>query len=340
MVLCLDPANGQKIWQKDYPSHTYQMSPDCNYATASPAADADGVIVTWTTPEEVTLLALDNDGKETWRRNLGPWASKLGSGTSPVIVGDVVFLANEQEEIRNQDGSLKVSPKGFLIGVSRKTGETRWQIDRRAGEFSSYSTPCLRQGEDGRIELVHASNVHGITGLDPATGKIKWEMPGQFQEFVGSAVADAGLVVVRDTHSSKSVRVMAVKPGDSAKGEKPSVIYDIPKRGIAVITPLIKDGRLFVWDGDGTVLCHRAATGEMVWRQRLGARFSGSPVWVNNRLYCISKEGEVFVLSAADKYELLARVPLGEPSFSTPAVAGGVMYLRTRTQLFSLGGKK
>ena len=44
--------------------------------------------------------------------------------------------------------------------------------------------------------------------------------------------------------------------------------------------------------------------------------------------------------NAADKFELLARVPLGESSYATPAVADGVMYLRTHSRLFSLGGKK
>jgi hypothetical protein len=54
-------------------------------------------------------------------------------------------------------------------------------------------------------------------------------------------------------------------------------------------------------------------------------------------LYCISKIGEVVVVSASDKFEVLARVPLGEPSFAAPAVADGVMYLRSRSRLFSLG---
>jgi hypothetical protein len=40
-----------------------------------------------------------------------------------------------------------------------------------------------------------------------------------------------------------------------------------------------------------------------------------------------------------DKFELLGRVPLGEASFATPAVANGIMYLRTRTQIFALKGK-
>ena len=75
-------------------------------------------------------------------------------------------------------------------------------------------------------------------------------------------------------------------------------------------------------------------------RNRIRAKFYGSPVCVNGRLYCISRSGEVFVVAAADKFELLARVPLGEPSYATPAVADGVMYLRTHSRLFSLGGKK
>jgi len=43
------------------------------------------------------------------------------------------------------------------------------------------------------------------------------------------------------------------------------------------------------------------------------------------------------VIAAADKYELLGRVSLGEPSYTTPAIAGGRMYLRGRGHLFSLG---
>jgi hypothetical protein len=34
----------------------------------------------------------------------------------------------------------------------------------------------------------------------------------------------------------------------------------------------------------------------------------------------------------------VARIDLGEPSHSTPAVAGGVIYLRTASQLMAIGG--
>jgi hypothetical protein len=54
----------------------------------------------------------------------------------------------------------------------------------------------------------------------------------------------------------------------------------------------------------------------------------------------MADEGDVFVLAASDDFQQLARIPLGEPGRSTPAVAGGVFYLRTESHLFSVGGKK
>ncbi len=47
--------------------------------------------------------------------------------------------------------------------------------------------------------------------------------------------------------------------------------------------------------------------------------------------------GEMVVLAAAPEYQLLGRVDLGEPSHSTPAIAGGVMYVRTFSHLMAIG---
>ena len=84
----------------------------------------------------------------------------------------------------------------------------------------------------------------------------------------------------------------------------------------------------------------RVSTGEMVWRERVGGAYYASPIWVARRLYNVSKKGEVVVLAAEDKFQVLSRVPLGESSYATPAVGGGVMYLRTSSHLFSLGGPR
>jgi hypothetical protein len=54
-------------------------------------------------------------------------------------------------------------------------------------------------------------------------------------------------------------------------------------------------------------------------------------------IYCINTDGEVIVLKEAAMYQKLATVSLGEESQATPAVADGVMYLRTLTKVMALG---
>ncbi len=47
----------------------------------------------------------------------------------------------------------------------------------------------------------------------------------------------------------------------------------------------------------------------------------------------------MIVLAASKRFEQVARIPLGEGTHSTPAIAGGRMFLRTRTHVMCLGGK-
>ena len=102
----------------------------------------------------------------------------------------------------------------------------------------------------------------------------------------------------------------------------------------------LRDDLLFLYFDRGFVSCIQAADGEVVWSKRLTSGFSGSPVLVDGKLYCIDDEGEVLVLAAEGEFRELGRVALGEPSRATPAVSGGRMFLRTESQLFCIGGGK
>ncbi len=345
MLLCLDAATGKTLWQRDYPTKPFRMHGDNAYAAASPAADADGVIIALSTPDEVVLLALDNEGKEVWRRALGPYVGNHGTGFSPIIAEGLVVLPNDQEDPKLLPSMYGPNPtipagKSFVVALDRRTGETRWQLERKT-MMSAYSTPCISTSLDGRPELILSSTAHGITGVDLATGAVNWEVSGMFRDrCVASPVLGPGLAIAGYGAGVSGVLWVAARPGLKARGVEPKTAWQLKAPVPLVPTPVVKDGRLFLWCDNGTVACHNVETGEQVWRDKLPAAFYGSPVWVDGRLYCIAKNGDVFVIAAADNFELLARVPLGEPSFATPAVAGGVMFLRSRTQLFSLGGKR
>jgi outer membrane protein assembly factor BamB len=327
-ILCLSVADGSVIWRRDYASGRHPMHRDNCYASSTPALDANGVYVTWTTPKEVVLLALDHAGNEKWRRELGEFNSMHGSGTSPIVVGDLVVLANDQRG------------RAFLIAVDRTTGKTRWQLQRRSG-LTPASTPCLYRAKGAAERLIFTTTAHGITAVDPNTGEVDWEVPKVFLDrCVGSPVFAEGVVIGSYGYGSRGTRLVAVRPGSKAAGIEPKIAWDLKKSVPLVPTPIIVGDRVFCWGDDGWITCKNVQTGKQVWRERVDGSFYGSPVRVRDRLYCISKKGEVFVLAVADSFKLLARIPLGEQSFATPAVADDVMYLRTYRHLLSVGGKK
>ncbi len=344
IILCLDTADGRTLWKREYPSETFNQHRDNSFASATPAADASGVVHTWTTPKQIVLLALDPDGREVWRRDLGSIVAAHGSGASPVIFGDLVVLTNDQEDLNRMpwDRVLRPRPVGVssLIAVDRKTGKTRWQLQRRTA-LAAYSTPCVYRPEGGPAELIVTSTAHGITSVDPATGNVNWEVDKIFLDrCVGSPVTAPGLVIAGYGYGVRGTLCVAVRPGSRAKGVEPTIAYQLKKPVPLVPTPVVKDGKLFLWHDDGKVACVDVKTGREIWRERIGGFYYGSPVWVDGRLYCISRKGEVVVLAVSADPKVLARVPLGEKSYATPAVADGVMYLRSLSHLFSLGGKK
>jgi len=328
IILCLKAPDGSVAWERRYESEKHVVNPANSFATSTPAVDAERVYLYWTTPKEVVLLALDHAGKEVWRRGLGEFISQHGSGTSPIVFDALVVLCNDQEGNSN------------LLALDAATGETRWEVPRNTVN-ASYSTPCVYRPDDGPPELVFNSQGHGITSIDPKTGKANWEFKEAFPlRTVGSPAVAAGLIVGTCGVGGSGKRLVAVRPGSKAKGLAPSLAYELKKSVPYTPTPLEKDGLLFLCSEIGVATCLRAATGEQVWQERLGDNFYGSFVWADGRLYIMSRKGTAYVLEAAEKYELLASNPLGEGSHATPAIADGVLYLRTFSHLIAIRGKK
>jgi hypothetical protein len=64
--------------------------------------------------------------------------------------------------------------------------------------------------------------------------------------------------------------------------------------------------------------------------------FSASPVAADGKLYFPSEDGEIFVVKAGPKFELLATNPMGEVLMATPAISEGLLIVRGRSHLFAI----
>ena len=245
----------------------------------------------------------------------------------PIVFDGMVILPNEQ------DG------KSSVVALDTATGETRWLAPRRT-EKTAYATPCIYQPDEGPAQLIVNSWAHGVSSLDPRTGKTNWEQSVFRYRVVGSPAIADGLIIGYAGGGGRGHQMIAVKPGNPATGATPEVVYEVEKPLPYVCTPIGYGDLLFVWCDGGVVKCLHASTGDVIWEERVGGDYFGSPVVVGDRLYCISREGEMVVLSATRRFEELGRIDLGERSNSTPAVAGGVMYLRTVSHVMALGGRR
>ena len=125
------------------------------------------------------MTALDLDGKEMWQRDQGSHKGLHGSCNSPIIADGLVILANDQMDPKRfsfylPKGTNMDPGKSFLIALDRKTGKTRWKVDRQS-ELAGYATPSIRR-VGGRAEAVFTSTAHGVTAVDLKSGRISWEI--------------------------------------------------------------------------------------------------------------------------------------------------------------------
>ena len=64
-------------------------------------------------------------------------------------------------------------------------------------------------------------------------------------------------------------------------------------------------------------------------------RFSASPVAADGKLYLASEDGDVFVVKAGRKFELLATNPMGQALMATPAISAGMLIVRAENTTFT-----
>ena len=339
-VFCLSAKDGRLLWQRDFALTPFPRHKFNSFASSTPAVDGERVYVAWNEPDHYMLTALDHEGKTAWQRDFGSFVSQHGCGTSPIVYKDKVILVNDQDDTK----VVKESPRtgaSFIVAVEAKTGNTLWQTPRRSAAVS-YSTPCVYEPKSEKPALIFNSQGNGIYAADPDTGKILWEYEQAFDKRSVSSPVIAGNIIFGSCGSGGGGNfVTAVKAGVPATGRKTELAYQMKKSAPYVPTGVVMDDLVWLWSDGGIVTCLDAPTGAVRYQERVGADvYFGSPVWVDSRLFCVSTAGELVVLEASDKFNVLHRYPLNELCHSTPAVALGRMFIRTEKHLLSLGGPK
>ena len=92
---------------------------------------------------------------------------------------------------------------------------------------------------------------------------------------------------------------------------------------------LIKGGSLYGVTDAGVAMCWNAATGEEIWKGRLGGTFSSTPVLVGDLIYATNEDGETFIFGASTtEFHLIATNKLGNVCFATPSICNSQIFTR------------
>ena len=240
-----------------------------------------------------------------------------------------------------------------MVALAVATGEERWRVDRDEG--TNWSTPFVWQNEQ-RTELVTAGSDR-VRSYD-LQGRLLWEFSGLNSISVPQPFSAHGLLYVTSGYVGDPVRpVYAIRPGaagditleDGQESNDHVVWYDATA-GPYNPTPLVYGDYYFTLLDQGLFTVHDARTGEELYfteqqvlnqevRRRVArgtGGFSASPWAYNGKIFVLSEDGDTYVIDTANDFDVVATNSLDEVAMSSPAIARGSLFIRTRSNLYRL----
>jgi outer membrane protein assembly factor BamB len=331
-MICLDRTTGKVIWDKELTrQEAGHKQPYNSYATPTPATDGTRVYVPVC---DGRILAVSMEGNVEWINSDFDYYSEHGLAVSPVLYEDLVIVPFDGS---SPPPDTKVGwqvpwDKAVILAVDKNTGRTRWKGSRGSSRIA-HVTPQIAE-VDGQDQLVSgAGNV--IQGFDLKTGERLWTVSSPGEGVVPSVVIGERLVFTASGFGES--RICAVRLGGRGDVTKTHTVWesreDVPKMS----SMLYVASRLYLATETGVAKCFQAATGEVLWRQRLGGKFSASPVWADGKVYFLAENGRMTIVEDGPSFQIVAQNELGEKCCASPAIAQGNLFIRTDKALYCIG---
>jgi outer membrane protein assembly factor BamB len=326
-LLCLDRKTGKTLWQRTAKTavpHEGGHDTYGSFASNSPVTDGKYVYAFFGSRG---MYCYDFKGALLWQKDFGVqmrMKMAFGEGMAPVLAGDKVILVFDHEG------------DSFIVALDKTTGTEIWRVSR--DEKSNWAAPLVVDYQ-GRQQVV-VSATKKVRSYDLETGRLIWECAGLGANTIPQPVRQDDLVFVMSGYQNP--RLMAIRLG--RQGDltgTDAVVWTQTKGNSYTPSPVIFDNKLYVLTDTGMVSCYNARTGEPYYQQiRLPKAYSfkSSPVGASGRLYLATENEDVVVLRMGEKFEVLATNTMTDQVFiATPAIAGGEIFLRSRTTLFCIG---
>ena len=314
-VICLDLKSGKELWK----NVAYKGNPRIGshkgngYASETPVTDGKRVYAYF---GMTGIFCYDMKGKQLWKKDLGAFKTQnsWGTGSSPVLFNDMVFL-----QIDNEVNS-------FIVAFDAVTGDEKWRVSRE--EKTTYSTPYIWKN-NYRTELVTCGSI--ARSYDPENGKLLWEMKMGGKMSIPTPVGDSEHLYIANAGGPDAVgSLSSVKAGatgnitaDTVTLTSNGVEWYRPDAGTGNPSPVLYKGLIYIIASNGKNLsCFDASTGKTVYDQKLDKVSScwATPWVYKDNLYITDERGFTHIVKTGEQFEMISQNRIKDKFWASAAI--------------------
>jgi outer membrane protein assembly factor BamB len=321
-LLSLDAGTGAILWSSEAVrvAEREPMHDQNNAASSTPATDGRAIYTSFHADDRVHVAAFDFDGKKLWESRPLAFKSEHGYSYSPTLHDGILFLSVDQWG------------EAAVIALEAATGNLKWKFPLDT-EWCSNVPPLVIESA-GATQVVTTGN-NLTRAFDPSSGRLLWKAEGPTSYCAASLAFGEGVLLTHGGYPDR--RALAFRIDGHSESISASVAWE-KKRGTPYVpSPVYDDGYFYSVNDDGIALCLDAKTGEMKWQERIGGFTRSSLIAVEGNLYTTNDEGVTTVFKATPEgLRVVSKNSLEELVYSSPAVSGGRLYLRTASALYCI----
>ena len=334
----LDLKSGKVEWSKEFytgrpPGGRHRKN---SFVSETPVTDGKFIYIYVT---NLGLWAFDLKGNMAWKTPIEPLPIylDLGAGSSPALAGDLLIVLNDNQK------------QQYIAAFDKKTGKEVWRTNRDLGgnappvQRSGWSTPYVWK-HAGRTEIV-TLGPNTVVTYDMA-GKELWRLNGTSGTPVPTPFAYEGLLYI---NGGRGRALYAIKPGATGditlkEGQTSNdfIVWSQPRGGTYLPSSVAYQGAIYTLTETGILNRFDAKTGQQTYKTRIdpaATNFTTSPWAYNGKLFCLSEEGQTFVVSTGAEFKLSHINELDDFVQASPALVGERLLIRTERKLYSIRQK-
>jgi len=234
-----------------------------------------------------------------------------------------------------------------LFCLDKQTGKTVWKTNRsvawndenepgqmaRDGDHrKAHGTPLIvtRAGKP----LMLSAGAKAAYAYDPRTGRELWMVRHTDYSTAPVPLFDRGVAFF--VTGLRAKELLAVKTGGQGDVTDTAVLWKFTRNVGIYASPLLIDGLLYTAAAENYLTCLEAATGQLVWSERIPGQYAASPIYADGRISLFTQTGTATVIKPGRTFTVLATNTLADGFMASPAVSGKALYLRTKTSLYRI----